>query len=133
MNKNSQEFTNKFNNLILELMQSQYADLENNNNTIYTIPSKELKVDIRSNAFYFDLDRERYHQVSHFKGYGIKQGHWRFPSLGFSIIMTSNSGRTYSYPRLRKMPVENDDDLILFVTYIFSCVNTAINFFDCEY
>lgn len=127
MTKLSIEFIEEYNEIIKKLILCHYPDVCIDG-AKYHIPSKHLTVQITSRAFWCSLDTSVYHHVQIFRN----KGFWKFFFLQFGIHLTASTGKTYSYPSLRDMEVQNHDDLLILASYMFSCANTAILFFDYE-
>ena len=91
----------------------------------FLIPEYNIRFRVSSKAFYFILDPSIMRKI---EGYKDKCT-WSVSFLKFNITYTASTGKTYSYPGLRNYLGENEKDLILIASYVFTCVSYTINFF----
>lgn len=78
-----------------------------------------------NNTFYCFLDPSVIWKSNLFK----KNTAFYIAHLKFIIRITSSTGKTYAYPRIKIQKSTESEDVMVNACYMFACVNYAINFF----
>lgn len=99
---------------------------------IYTfhLSSKYVKkIEVCRASFYLDLEVS---EIKNLDKFNKNENSLNIPALNFGIKLSSNLKKSYSYPKLRNHLGSDIEDVFLTASYIFTCVNYTIHFFENE-
>ncbi|WP_033960407.1 hypothetical protein [Psychroserpens jangbogonensis] len=99
---------------------------QNSKKNIFRLDSKNMVIEVYRTSFYFLLNPSITRKVKEFS----VNDTWYVRPLKFNIQLTASTGKTYSYPELRDYLGNDKDDILMTATYVFSCVNFTIKFFE---
>jgi hypothetical protein len=122
----SEENKKLFHHTLDALMLAQYKDCQIIDGW-YHLPNEKLMICSTVRSYYFELSR-----LKHSKFFSLKhKSFWTNDSVKCGFTLTANTGKTYSYPGLRKyIGDETEEDAILRASYFFACISQMISFFE---
>jgi hypothetical protein len=122
----SEENKKLFHDTLDALMLAQYKDCQIKKGE-YHLTETKIIISAVAGAYYFQLNEATYP-----KFYGLKhKSFWTNDLVKCGFTLTANTGKTYSYPGLRKyIGDETEEDAILRASYFFACISQMISFFE---
>jgi hypothetical protein len=122
----SEENKKLFHDTLDALMLAQYKDCQIIDGKYHLINAK-ITIQALVGSYYFQLNK-----ATHPNFYGLKyKSCWNNDLVKGGFLLSANTGKTYSYPGLRKyIGDETEEDAILRASYFFACISQMVAFFE---